>query len=129
VCRKTQMSQIHSERAAHPGVPYGKVVAKKFHADSINGHKMADAGSRGRPERAQGVNISAKRRSGREFLQEPRYENALYFAYRPASGAHENSPRARGDGINRNVVTRRPGQGASFWSFCELCAHNERLEE
>ena len=52
VRRKTQTSQNYSEQAAHPGVPYGKVVRKQFHADSINGRKMADAESRGRPERA-----------------------------------------------------------------------------
>src|SRR5881396_712547 len=35
------------------------------------------------PERAQGVNISPKRRSGGEFPQEPRYENALHSPYPP----------------------------------------------
>ena len=31
----------YSEQAANPGVPYGKVVPKTFHADSVNEHKMA----------------------------------------------------------------------------------------
>ena len=35
----------------------------------------------GRPERASGVNIRPQRRSGGEFLQGTRFENALYFAY------------------------------------------------
>ena len=46
-CRKTHTSQNDSEQAANPGVPYGKVVRKKFHADSINGRKMTDADWRG----------------------------------------------------------------------------------
>jgi len=35
-----------------PGAPYGKVARKKFHADGIDGRKMADTDSQGRPERA-----------------------------------------------------------------------------
>ena len=82
-----------SEQAANPGVPYGKVVREKFHADSINGRKMTDADWRGWPERAQGVNIGPKRRSGGEFPQESRHENALYVAY-PTRGHRSSTPLA-----------------------------------
>src|SRR6266571_6835026 len=35
--RKTETSRNYSEQAANPGVPYGKVVRKTFHADSAMG--------------------------------------------------------------------------------------------
>ena len=52
LCRKTQTSQNYSEQGANPGVAYGNLVRKTLHADSINGHKIVDADSRRRPERA-----------------------------------------------------------------------------
>src|SRR5438552_18101349 len=73
LCRKTQTSQNYSAQAAHPGVPYGKVGH-----DSINGHKMANAGSREGRSGRKGVNISS--RSGGEFLQGPD-TRTLYFFY------------------------------------------------
>jgi hypothetical protein len=38
---------LHEDEAANPGVPYGNVLRKEFHADRINGHKMVDADFRG----------------------------------------------------------------------------------
>src|SRR5437879_2053185 len=50
-----QTSQT-SEQAANPGVPYVKGM-RKFHADGVNGRKMAVADARGTPERRRKVNI------------------------------------------------------------------------
>jgi len=48
---RLQTSQNFSEQAAHPDVPDANGV-RKFHADGVNGRKMAVADARGPPERA-----------------------------------------------------------------------------